>query len=82
SNTLFGNPDVKFVNINVAEIDALKESATALVGDARETLTDLLEALGGWSVSDEIRQAAVTHATEWRAEIDRIIELDDGATLS
>ncbi|RZT66480.1 3D-(3,5/4)-trihydroxycyclohexane-1,2-dione hydrolase [Microcella alkaliphila] len=82
SNTLFGNPDVKFVNINVAEIDALKESATPLVGDARETLTDLLEALAGWSVSDEIRQAAVSNASAWRAEIDRIVELDDGATLS
>ena len=82
SNTLFGDPDVAFVNINVAEIDALKESATALVGDARETLDDLLEALGGWSVAEEVRAASVGNASQWREEIDRIIELDDGDTLS
>lgn len=82
SNTLFHNADVKFININVAEIDALKESATALVGDARETLDDLLEALDGWSVAEAEREASVANATQWRAEIDRIIELGDGDTLS
>ncbi|MEZ3161163.1 3D-(3,5/4)-trihydroxycyclohexane-1,2-dione acylhydrolase (decyclizing) [Microbacterium sp. BWT-B31] len=82
SNTLFGNPDVRFVNINVAEIDALKESATPLVGDARETLIELLEALDGWSVSADARATNESHASEWRAEIDRIIEVDDSPTLS
>lgn len=82
SNTLFGNPDVRFVNINVAEIDALKESATALVGDARETLDDLLDALDGWSVTEEVRAATEKSAEDWRAEVDRIIELDGGDTLS
>lgn len=82
SNTLFGNPDVKFININVAEIDALKESATALVGDARETLVELLEALGGWSVSSDIRAANEANASAWRTEVDHIIELDDSPTLS
>lgn len=82
SNTLFQNPDVEFVNINVAEIDVHKESATPLLGDARETLQELLEALDGWSVGQSERDATIAAASEWRAEIDRIIELDDSPTLS
>jgi len=82
SNTLFQNPDVKFVNINVAEIDALKENATALVGDARETLRELLEVLGDWSAPASARETAETNAREWNAEIDRIVELDGSPTLS
>jgi 3D-(3,5/4)-trihydroxycyclohexane-1,2-dione acylhydrolase (decyclizing) len=83
SNTLFKNPTVRFVNINVAEIDVLKESATALLGDARETLSELLEALDGWSVPQSSRDEAVAAASGWRAEVDRIIAFDDDtATLS
>ncbi|NQX16871.1 3D-(3,5/4)-trihydroxycyclohexane-1,2-dione acylhydrolase (decyclizing) [Rathayibacter sp. VKM Ac-2857] len=80
SNTLFKNPTVRFININVAEIDALKESATPLVGDARETLTELRELLEGWEAPT--RAASVAAASGWRAEVDRIIELDGGDTLS
>ena len=43
SNTLFTNPDVQFVNINVTELDAYKESGLALIGDAREIITELAE---------------------------------------
>jgi 3D-(3,5/4)-trihydroxycyclohexane-1,2-dione acylhydrolase (decyclizing) len=82
SNTLFQNPDVRFVNINVAEIDVHKEAATPLLGDARETLDELLEALDGWSVDADAREAAVTSASAWRTEIDRIVELDGSPTLS
>ncbi|SJM56527.1 3D-(3,5/4)-trihydroxycyclohexane-1,2-dione acylhydrolase (decyclizing) [Gulosibacter sp. 10] len=82
SNTLFKNPDVKFVNINVAEIDAYKESATALIGDAQVTIEELLEELGDWSLPVESREANVESASEWRTELDRIIELDGSPTLS
>ena len=47
SNTMFTNPDVQFVNLNVTELDAYKESALGLVGDARESITELDELLGG-----------------------------------
>src|SRR6266513_4518948 len=32
SKTAFRNPDVRFVNVNVAELDALKQGGIALVG--------------------------------------------------
>ena len=44
SKTAFQNPDVRFININVAEFDAYKHSALPLVGDARATLEELASA--------------------------------------
>ncbi len=41
SQSVFANPDVRFVNINVAAFDAYKMAGLALVGDARAT-TDAL----------------------------------------
>lgn len=82
SNTLFQDPTVRFININVAEIDALKESAIPLVGDARETLSELLEELSGWRVTAEAQATNQSRAAEWRDEVDRIIALDDSPTLS
>lgn len=74
SNTLFGNPDVRFVNINVGEFDAQKEAALPVVGDAREALRELGEALAGWSVSQDYRATAQGAAQRWAQEIDRIID--------
>jgi 3D-(3,5/4)-trihydroxycyclohexane-1,2-dione acylhydrolase (decyclizing) len=47
SHTAFQNPDVRFVNLNVASFDAAKQAATMLVADAREGLDALTEALAG-----------------------------------
>ena len=45
SKTAFQNPDVGFININVAEFDAYKHNALPLVGDAKVTLEELVSAL-------------------------------------
>lgn len=45
SKTAFQNPDVRFLNINVAEFDAFKHCAIPLTADARLTLDELAEAL-------------------------------------
>src|SRR3954447_1198040 len=47
SKTAFGNPDVRFVNVNVAELDAFKHSGIPLLGDTRATLERLTELLDG-----------------------------------
>ena len=41
SKTAFQHPDVRFIAINVAEIDAFKHAALPLVGDARAALEEL-----------------------------------------
>jgi len=53
SHTVFGNPDVAFVNLNVARLDAVKHSAEPLVADARLGIEALAEALGDWEVDQE-----------------------------
>ncbi len=75
SKTAFQHPDVRFVNINIAEFDAFKHAGVPLVGDARETVRALGEALSGWSVDSAYRERAATFQREWDAEVERIHSL-------
>ncbi|WP_151484541.1 3D-(3,5/4)-trihydroxycyclohexane-1,2-dione acylhydrolase (decyclizing) [Streptomyces albicerus] len=56
SHTVFGNPDVTFVNLNVARLDAVKHSAEPLVADARLGIQALAGALTDWEVEPSYRQ--------------------------
>ena len=56
SKTSFRNPDVRFVNVNVADFDAAKLDGVALVADARVTLQRLAAALEGHQVEPEYRE--------------------------
>ncbi|OMI36341.1 3D-(3,5/4)-trihydroxycyclohexane-1,2-dione acylhydrolase (decyclizing) [Streptomyces sparsogenes] len=56
SHTVFGDPDVRFVNLNVARLDAVKHSAEPLVADARLGIQALAEALDGWEVEPGYRE--------------------------
>ncbi|MYW00833.1 3D-(3,5/4)-trihydroxycyclohexane-1,2-dione acylhydrolase (decyclizing), partial [Streptomyces sp. SID3343] len=49
SRTVFADPDVRFVNLNIAAFDAAKHAGVALVADARAGLDALAAALRGWS---------------------------------
>lgn len=75
SKTQFQNPDVQFININVAEFDALKHNALALTGDAKVTLEELLDALDGYTNSKENRDQANRLHDEWEAEVQRIYDI-------
>ena len=82
SKTAFQNPDVKFVNINVAEFDAHKHSALPLVGDARVALAELLAALGDYQTAADYRARAAQLNREWDAEVSRIYGLEHGPPIS
>ncbi|MDP6945897.1 MAG: thiamine pyrophosphate-binding protein, partial [Myxococcota bacterium] len=69
SKTAFGHRDVRFININVAEMDAHKHDALSLVGDARATLEELTELLEGWQAPEAHRQRAATLSAAWEAEV-------------
>ena len=74
SKALFSHPEVEFLLLNVAEFDALKLDATALIADARTGLTALTETLkdyrSGWGKE-------VTQAQEaWRDECQRLWDRD------
>ncbi|MBZ4644515.1 MAG: hypothetical protein PWR27_697 [Petroclostridium sp.] len=72
SKWLFQNPDVDFININVAEFDAYKLDAVKVVADAKaalEVLTEELEKIGYKSAyTTEINEAR----EKWAAELDRL----------
>ena len=71
SRTAFQNPDVRFVNINVARFDGGKHAGLPVVADAREALVALTAALAGWSVDDEYRAETLQLAQEWDAIVER-----------
>ena len=72
SKTAFQNPDVKFININVAEFDAFKHHALPVVGDARQTLTELAGMLAGFHVDADYEKKARQMHDEWDQEVERI----------
>lgn len=76
SHTIFGNPEVRFVNINTLRFDAAKHAAAMVVADAREALTALAEALGGWSADAAYRQRAVDLDADWQQAVDECYHRD------
>jgi 3D-(3,5/4)-trihydroxycyclohexane-1,2-dione acylhydrolase (decyclizing) len=78
SKTAFKHPDVRFVNINIADFDAAKQAGLALVGDARATLERLAELLDRFAVDDGYREEAARLSAEWDAEVERLYTLGHG----
>lgn len=72
SKTAFQNPAVRFININVAEFDAYKHAALPLTGDARLTIEELLQILGGYAVEESYRDKIIDFRVLWENEVDRI----------
>jgi 3D-(3,5/4)-trihydroxycyclohexane-1,2-dione acylhydrolase (decyclizing) len=72
SKTAFQNPAVRFININVCELDAYKHAAIALTGDARVTIEELHAAIAGYKVEEKYRAKIASFRDEWEEEIDRI----------
>jgi 3D-(3,5/4)-trihydroxycyclohexane-1,2-dione acylhydrolase (decyclizing) len=76
SKTAFQNPEVRFVNINIAEFDAFKHAAIPLTADARLTLEELIAALPGYQVGKDYQTQIAELKAAWEAEIDRLFHLD------
>ena len=75
SKTAFQNPQVRFININVAEFDAGKHLGLPLVADARVALEELAQALEGYRVSPEYAGRICRFREEWANEVDRLFHL-------
>ncbi|HEU5362974.1 MAG TPA: 3D-(3,5/4)-trihydroxycyclohexane-1,2-dione acylhydrolase (decyclizing) [Gaiellaceae bacterium] len=75
SKTAFRDPGVRFVNVNVAEVDAVKHAGLALVGDARATLERLGELLAGHEVDAAYRSEASDLSSAWDEEVSRLYAL-------
>jgi 3D-(3,5/4)-trihydroxycyclohexane-1,2-dione acylhydrolase (decyclizing) len=73
SKTAFQDPDVRFININVASFDAAKQSGLPVQADAREALEQLREALAGHHTDARWRQRAGDEAAGWASEVRRLV---------
>jgi 3D-(3,5/4)-trihydroxycyclohexane-1,2-dione acylhydrolase (decyclizing) len=75
SRTVFADPGVRFVNLNVTGFDAGKHAATALVADARSGLEALAGALDGYRTDGAYQARAGELAAAWQQEVDRAYHL-------
>lgn len=72
SKTAFQNPDVRFVNLNVFEMDGYKNGGIAVTGDARVSLEEITAALGDHRTSDDYQAEVAAHRDWWDAEVRRL----------
>ncbi|MCW2802622.1 MAG: 3D-(3,5/4)-trihydroxycyclohexane,2-dione hydrolase [Propionibacteriaceae bacterium] len=72
SRTAFAAPDVQFININVAGLDAVKQAGLGIVADARESLQALTAALQGYRVDDSYATQVSELKAEWDATVDAV----------
>lgn len=82
SKTAFQHPEVRFINLNIAEFDAHKQAGLPLTGDARASLEELSERLGDYRVADGYRARAEQFNRDWDQEVSRLHNLEHGPPIS
>jgi 3D-(3,5/4)-trihydroxycyclohexane-1,2-dione acylhydrolase (decyclizing) len=78
SRSVFADPAVRFVNLNVADADAHKHAGVPLIADARAGLCALRDRLEGWAVPPEHVELAGRLAAEWDATVEAAYRLGNG----
>jgi 3D-(3,5/4)-trihydroxycyclohexane-1,2-dione acylhydrolase (decyclizing) len=78
SKSAFQDPGVRFVNVNVAEFDAAKQSALPLTCDARLGLEALRHALAGHRADPDWERRAGELSAGWAAEVERLTHVGHG----
>jgi 3D-(3,5/4)-trihydroxycyclohexane-1,2-dione acylhydrolase (decyclizing) len=73
SKSIFAHRDVRFVNVNVAEVDAAKQGAVMVLADARVALEELAGL--GYTVAPAYREECARLVREWDAEVSRLYAL-------
>jgi 3D-(3,5/4)-trihydroxycyclohexane-1,2-dione acylhydrolase (decyclizing) len=77
SKSAWQNPDVNFININIAELDAFKQSAIPLQGDAKQTIEILTKSLKGYNTGKSYVKKIKQLNTEWDKIVDKVYSVDD-----
>jgi 3D-(3,5/4)-trihydroxycyclohexane-1,2-dione acylhydrolase (decyclizing) len=75
SRTAFANPGVRFVNLNVAPLDAIKHAGLSVVADAREALTALLPLLDGYRVDGSYLVNYSELIATWEETVEKVYVL-------
>jgi 3D-(3,5/4)-trihydroxycyclohexane-1,2-dione acylhydrolase (decyclizing) len=84
SHSLFADPDVRFVGLNVGSMDAYKLGAAPVVADAKLALAALTERLAsaGWTTSDAYRATVRARMRAWREELEADLRPRPGERLT
>jgi 3D-(3,5/4)-trihydroxycyclohexane-1,2-dione acylhydrolase (decyclizing) len=82
SRTLFQNPDVALIGLNVQPYDAGKHDGVTLVGDALVGLQEMSAALATWRAPEPWQAAALAAKTEWRTVAARSLAPSNAALPS
>ncbi|PNG22822.1 3D-(3,5/4)-trihydroxycyclohexane-1,2-dione acylhydrolase (decyclizing) [Streptomyces cahuitamycinicus] len=82
SGTLFGNPDVRFLNLNIAPFDGHKLAGRPLIADARSGLTELTHALRphAYRVAGGYATEYTEDKERWEQRVDACYEVDEPDT--
>lgn len=75
SRTVFAEPEVRFVNVNIAAFDAAKQAGIGLVADARAALRELAAALEGWSTEAGYRVRVRRAGEAWDGVVESAYRL-------
>ncbi|WP_099607351.1 3D-(3,5/4)-trihydroxycyclohexane-1,2-dione acylhydrolase (decyclizing) [Vibrio coralliilyticus] len=79
--SVFRNPDMKLIAMNVARFDAIKHRALAVKCDAQRGMAQLSQLLGDWRSSDDWASTAKAQADEWKAVVQRRTNPQEGDLL-
>ncbi|PXF30017.1 3D-(3,5/4)-trihydroxycyclohexane-1,2-dione hydrolase [Pokkaliibacter plantistimulans] len=73
SRTVFGNPDVCIIGLNVAAFDAYKHESLPLVADAKTTLGVISQKLGDWQSDGAWQDSVAGWIADWMRVSDAIL---------
>jgi 3D-(3,5/4)-trihydroxycyclohexane-1,2-dione acylhydrolase (decyclizing) len=72
SQSAFQNKNVQFININVCELDAFKQSALAVTGDAKETIEALDSLLKNYKVTAAYSSTIKKYNKSWDKTVEEV----------
>jgi 3D-(3,5/4)-trihydroxycyclohexane-1,2-dione acylhydrolase (decyclizing) len=84
SHSLFQQPDVRFVGVNVVARDAHKLGALPVVADAKLALRALADGLAktGWRAPEAWRERAIAERKRWERELSADLRPREGERMS
>lgn len=82
STTLFENPQVRFVSVNLSDRDARKHGSLPVVADARVALEALAELLRGYRVDPAYAEEVAKLREAWDAEVERLTSQRHGPLMA
>ena len=74
--------DAQFLSINAARFDTVKHRAVRVIGDARESLSDIEAGLGDWRVDEKHMVHAKTLYAAWNKTVDETIKPTNANPMS